>query len=307
MPNAHVRLQPDEPDGDRDEGKMGFLEHLDELRKRIIRAALAVAAGMVVAFFFLDRISDFVLEPTLRMLPPGSQLIFVRPGENFSFYFDIALIGGVVLSAPLVMYQVWRFIAPGLYATEKTFVVPFLLLAAIGTLAGALFSHYVLYPAMIGFFANFHSPAVKFMPSIEYTFELYKNLLLGMVIVFQLPTVVFFLAKMRMVTARFLWRNIKYAILIMFIVAALLTPSADPWNQTLFALPMIGLYLISIVIAWAVAPRRGSEASTDSASPKLRLVIGAKVIDQATNYLTARADGSRRRSLRSDWRVLSPP
>src|SRR3954454_19670692 len=125
MPNAHVRLQPDEPDGDRDEGKMGFLEHLDELRKRIIRAALAVAAGMVVAFFFLDRISDFVLEPTLRMLPPGSQMLFVRPGENSSFYFDIALIGAVVLSAPVVRYQVRRFIAPALYPTDKTFVVPF--------------------------------------------------------------------------------------------------------------------------------------------------------------------------------------
>jgi sec-independent protein translocase protein TatC len=156
--------------------------------------------------------------------------------------------------------------------------------ATIGTLGGVLFSHYALYPAMIGFFGTFHSPAVKFMPSVEYTFELYKNLLLGMVVVFQLPTLVFFLAKMRMVTARLLWRNIQYAILIIFMVAAVLTPSPDPWNQTIFALPMIGLYLISIVIAWVVGPKRDKETSNHSGASNLRLVIGAMVIDQARRH-----------------------
>src|SRR5439155_16477075 len=129
-----------------------FLEHLDELRKRIIRACIAIAAGMAVAFFFVDPISNVVLEPTLRMLPPGSEIVFIRPGEAFSFYMNIALIGGVVLAAPFVMYQVWRFIAPGLYAKEKKFVVPFVALTALGTICGALFSQYVLYPATIGFF-----------------------------------------------------------------------------------------------------------------------------------------------------------
>src|SRR5262245_26994953 len=252
MVNASLRQQPEDPDDDGSEGRMGFLEHLEELRARIIRACLAIAAGMLVALYFIDPISRFVLEPTLRTLPPGSRLVFIRPGENFSFYLDIALIGGVVLSSPLVMYQVWRFIAPGLYATEQRFAIPFVIFATAGTLSGALFSHYALYPAMIGFFSAFHSPSVTFMPSVEYTFELYKNLLLAMVVVFQLPTVVFFLAKMRLVTARFLWRNIKYAIFVMFVAAAVLTPSPDPWNQTLFALPMIGLYLITIVVAWLV-------------------------------------------------------
>jgi sec-independent protein translocase protein TatC len=106
MAKAHFQLPPEEPEDDLREDKMGFLEQLDELRKRIIRACLAIAAGMFVAFLFIDRISNSVLEPTLRMLPPGSQLVFIRPGENFSFYLDIALIGGVVLAAPFVMYQV---------------------------------------------------------------------------------------------------------------------------------------------------------------------------------------------------------
>ena len=93
---------------------MGFLEHLEELRTRIIRSGIAIAAGMLVAFFFVDRIGDFVLAPTLRTLPPGESLIFTKPGEGIAFYFDIALIGGLVLAAPFVMYQVWRFVAPGL-------------------------------------------------------------------------------------------------------------------------------------------------------------------------------------------------
>src|SRR5258705_13749803 len=129
---------------------------------------------------------------------------------------------------------------------------------------------------MIAFFGAFNSPAMKFTPRVEDTFDLYKMMLLGMVVVFQIPTLVFFLAKMRLVTARFLWRHIKYAILIIFIVAAVLTPSSDPWNQTIFAAPMIGLYLISIGIAWMVAPkRRDSEPSNRTGSNHLKLVFAA--------------------------------
>jgi sec-independent protein translocase protein TatC len=275
------QLPAEEPDNDPAEGKMGFLEHLDELRKRIIRSCIAIGVGMLVAFTFVDRLANFVLAPTVRMLPPGTSLIFTRPGEAFSFYLDIALIGGVVLAAPFVMYQVWGFIAPGLYANEKRYVIPFVTLTTVGTIGGALFSHYVLFTAMIAFFGTFNSPTMKMMPRVEDTFELYKTLLLGMVVVFQIPTLVFFLAKMRVVTARFLWRNIKYAILIIFIIAAVLTPTPDPWNQTVFAAPMIGLYLISIGIAWLVAPKRGKETSSQGDSNHLRLVFAATVIDQA--------------------------
>jgi sec-independent protein translocase protein TatC len=255
---------------------MGFLDHLDELRKRLIRSCLAIAGGMLVSFAFYDRLGDFVLGPTLKVLPGG--LIITKPGEGFSFYLDVCLIGGVVLAAPFVMYQVWRFIAPGLYAKEKRFAIPFVLLTTLGAIAGAAFAHYVMFPATFAFFATFHSKAMKFMPRVEDTFDLYMMMLLGMAVVFQIPTVVFFLAKMRLVTARFLWRNFQYAILIIFIVAAVLTPSVDPWNQTLFAAPMIALYVLSIGIAWLVAPRPGTDTSLD---PKLKLVIGAMVIDQA--------------------------
>jgi len=163
-----------------------------------------------------------------------------------------------LLASPFIMFQVWRFVAPGLYANEKKFVVPFVLLTTAGSVGGAAFSHYIVFPYMMAFFGTFNSPDLAFMPRLEDAFDLYTRMLLGMTLVFQIPTVVFFLAKMRLVTARLLWRNIKYAILTIFIVAAVLTPSADPWNQIVFAAPMLGLYLVSILIAWIVGPKQAA-------------------------------------------------
>jgi sec-independent protein translocase protein TatC len=277
MRHARLPAAPDLDERDAAGGQMGFLDHLDELRTRLIRSCIAIAAGMAVSFFFMERLADFLLAPTLAAMPPGDALILTKLGEGFAFYFDVALIGGVVLSAPFVMYQVWRFIAPALYATEKRFAIPFVLLATAGSVGGAGFAHYAMFPATVRFLAGFHSPAMKFMPRVEDTFAIYKMMLIGMVVVFQIPTVVLFLARMRMVTARLLWRNIKYAILIIFIAAAVLTPSADPWNQLLFAAPMIVLYLISIGIAWLVGPK---QIEADAA--KLRLVVGAMVLEQAS-------------------------
>jgi sec-independent protein translocase protein TatC len=204
-----------------------------------------------------------------------------RLGEGLSFYMDLALLGGVVLAAPFVTYQVWSFIAPGLYAREKRLILPFIILATCGTVAGALFSHYVLFPAMVAFFGTFDSPQMRLMPRVEDTFGLYKNLLLAMVAVFQIPTLVFFLARLRVVTPRFLWRHLRYAILISFVTAALLTPSPDPWNQAVFAAPMIALYVISIGIAWVAAPRR-SATGAPSTSRDLKLVFAATVLEQAS-------------------------
>ena len=260
---------------------MGFLEHLDELRKRIIRSGIAIGAGMAIAFFFVDRIAAFILAPTLRVLPQGTELIYTRSGEAMSFLLDVAFIGGLLLAAPFVTYQLWLFIAPALYANEKKFALPVIALASVGTAAGAAFSHYVLFPGMMSFFATFKPSHMKFMPRVEDTFDDYMKMLIGMVIVFQMPTLVFFLAKLRVVTARFLWRHINYAILGIFVAAALLTSSTDFWNQTLFAAPMIGLYLISIAVAWLVGPKPEEDSPAGTGSTTLRLVIGAMVIDQA--------------------------
>lgn len=255
-----VQLLPDDDDGDESrEGKMGFLEHLDELRKRIIRSCIAIAAGMLVAFVFIDHVVNFVLAPSRRMLPPGTKIIYTQPGEAFGLYINVALIVGVLLASPFIMFQVWRFIAPGLYAKEKTLVIPFVLLTTVGALSGAAFSHYVVFPSLIAFFGTFQSPDLAFMPRLEDVFDLYTKMLLGMCFVFQMPTLAFFLARMRLVTAGFLWRNFKYAFLIIVIIAAVLTPTADPWNQTVFAAPMVCLYLLSILIVWVVQPKPQAE------------------------------------------------
>jgi sec-independent protein translocase protein TatC len=275
---ARRRRQSKQPDDVVPGGTMGFVEHLEELRKRIIRSCMAIAAGMLVAFFFVDRISDFVLAPTYRMLPAGSELIFLRPGEGFSFEMSLTFIAGLVLAAPFVMYQVWLFIAPGLYAKEKKFAIPFVVLTTVGTIAGAAFSHYVLYPSMMGFFATFSTARMRLMPRLDDTVDLYLRMMLGMIVVFQIPTVVFFLSRMGLVTARFLWRNLKYAILAIFIAAAVLTPSSDPWNQIAFALPMVTLYLLSIAIAWMVRPH---QQASRNGSPHLRLVVAATVLEHA--------------------------
>jgi sec-independent protein translocase protein TatC len=153
------------------------------------------------------------------------------------------------------MYQIWLFIAPGLYSNEKRFAIPFVLFSTIGFIAGAAFNHYVAFPFIMTFFASFNSLDLRFMPKLSEVFGLYTKMLIGIGLVFQMPTVVFFLAKMRMLTARFLVKNFKFALLLIFIVAAVITPTGDPMTQMIFAAPMIGLYGLSIVVAWAVAPK----------------------------------------------------
>ena len=239
---------------------LSLLDLLEQFRKRVVRCALAVALGVLLAFTQIDAIVAFIFRPMRRALPPGTKLIYTAPGEAFSLYINIALIVGVVLASPYILFQIWRLIAPALYTNQKKFAVPFVLMSSGGVVAGFLFNHYIVFPYMIEFFGTFSSPNLRFLPKVETAWDLYVKMLMGMAIVFQMPTAVFFLAKMGLVSARFLWKNIKYAILIIFIISAVLTPSGDPWNQTVFAAPMVVLYVLSIGIAWVFAPRRRVDA-----------------------------------------------
>jgi len=258
-PQSGAVQVPPEDDEELTGGKMSFLEHLDELRKRIVRSCLAIAGGVLVGFIFIDKIFKFLMAPARAALPPGASLIYTQPGEAFNLYITVSLIAGVVLASPLIMFQVWMFIAPGLYSNEKRWAFPFVALTTLGFIAGAAFNHYVAFPFIMMFFASFNSIDLKFMPKLEDVFGLYAKMLMGIGIVFQLPTVVFFLAKMKMVTAGFLARNFKYALLLIFVIAAVITPTGDPMTQTIFAAPMIALYALSIIVAWLVGPKRSSE------------------------------------------------
>src|SRR5882672_10054183 len=254
---AHALATDDEDDDVTTAGgKMSFLEHLDELRKRIVNSCIAIAVCVVGGFYWISQIVNFILAPTRKALPAGVKLIYTQPGEAFSLYVQIALIMGVVLAAPYIMLQVWLFIAPGLYLNEKKFAIPFVLFTTLGFVSGAAFNHYIAFPFMMAFFASFNTPELAFMPKLDDVFGLYSKMLIGMGIVFQMPAVVFFLAKMKILTAGFLASNLKYAVLIIFIAAAVITPSGDMMTQTIFAAPMVGLYLLSILIAWIVGPKR---------------------------------------------------
>jgi sec-independent protein translocase protein TatC len=253
-----LQVPPEDP-FDKDEfaeGKMSFLEHLEELRKRIINSVLGIAVGIGLSFFYIQQIYDFLTAPAVATLPEGSRLIYTQPTEAFSLYIQISLISGAVLAGPWIMYQVWRFIAPGLYANEKRFVVPFVLFSSLGFLAGAAFNHYVAYPFIMTYFASFNTPRLVYMPQLSYVFGLYVKMLLGLGVIFQMPTVVFFLAKMKILTGRFLLKQFKIAVLLIFITAAVVTPTGDPMTLMIFAAPMIGLYLLSIAIAFIVGPKR---------------------------------------------------
>jgi sec-independent protein translocase protein TatC len=249
--------QPDlEDDDDGAAGKMSFLEHLDELRKRIVASCIGIAVGILLSFAFITQIVNFLLTPTRKVLPAGSQMIYTQPGEAFGIYIQVSLIMGIVIAAPWIMYQVWLFIAPGLYANEKRLAIPFVVMGTLGFISGTLVNHYVTFPFMMRFFGSFNTPDLVFMPRLEDVFDLYSKMLLGMGLVFQMPTVVYFLAKMRLVTAGFLLRHFKYAFLIIFIIAAVITPTGDMITQTIFAAPMVGLYVLSIFIAWIVRPKQ---------------------------------------------------
>jgi len=231
-------------------GDISILDRLDDFRKRIVRALLAVAGGALVGFAFIDRIVGFLLAPIRRVLPPDTRLIYTQPGEAFGFYVQIALLSGVVFAMPFIMYQLWRLIAPLVPLTARRFAVPFIGFTTVGFVAGAAFTHYIAFPYMMAFFATFNTPDLLFRPRLDDVFDLYTKMVLGMAVVFQMPTVVFFLAKMGLITAGFLWRSFRYAFLLIFVAAAVITPTGDMVTQTIFAAPMVALYLLSIGIAW---------------------------------------------------------
>ena len=225
------------------------LDLLDGFRKLLLRSSIAIAVGIVLGFSFTDRAVNFMLEPTVRALPTGSTLIYTQPGEAFALYIQIALLIGAALAMPYIMYQLWRLLAPLVPASARRFAIPFALFTTLGFVAGAAFTHFVAFPYMMVFFASFDTSDLTFLPKLDDVFDLYMKMVLGMGVVFQMPTVVFFLAKAGLVTARFLWRSFRFAFLIIFIAAAVITPTGDIVTQTIFAAPMIALYLFSILIA----------------------------------------------------------
>ena len=263
-PDTSADDQSSESTDTSDSGKMSFLDHLDELRKRLVVSAVSLLVGFLFCFALIQPIFDFIMRPLQEILPAGGQLVYTEPTEAFFLYIKMAALAGLMLAIPVMLYQLWLFVAPGLYVHEKRFAIPFVFLATLFFLGGALFSHYILFPVAWRFLAGFSSDYMEFMPRIQPAFSLYVRLVLACGLVFQMPTTVFFLSRIGVVTARFLSRNIKYAILLIFIFAAVLTPTGDPVTLTMMAAPMIVLYLLSIGIAWVF----GRKTNQDSLKEK---------------------------------------
>jgi sec-independent protein translocase protein TatC len=237
---------------------MPLLAHLEELRKRIIFSVLGVLAGFLSCWSFADRIFGLLQQPIIRALRHhgiGGGLVYLNPTEPFNLYLEVALVGGLFVASPFVFYQLWLFIAPGLYRKEKRYVMPFLLSTVGLFMAGGLFGYKMVYPASLDFLIGYGQ---RFQPMItigEYT-KLFVTIIVGLGLIFEMPILVFFLAVMRVITARWMLRNLRYAILVIFIIAAIVTPTADILNMCLFAAPMAALYALSIGVAWLVNCKR---------------------------------------------------
>jgi len=251
----------DDPDVDESGSKMSFLEHLDELRKRLIYIVYSLLAGCAVAYVFIARIFDFIMKPMQQVLPPGSYLQYTSGAEPFMLYIKIGFLTGIFIASPLILWQVWKFIAPGLYTHEKKFAIPFVFLSTVFFVAGGLFAHYIAFPVTWVFFNSFSTDYMRFVPKVDEAFSLYTKMLLGFGAIFEMPTLVFFLARMGVVTGQFLLKYFKYAFLIIFIVAAVISPGTDMMSQIVMAVPMLGLYIISIAIAFLFQKKRKPEAA----------------------------------------------
>jgi len=229
--------------------RMTFLEHLDELRVRLMHSLGALVVGTIVCWGFHERIFHFLTQP-LRNAYPAVKFITTGPTEAFMMYVKMSFFVGIFLVAPYILYQVWAFISPGLYAHEKAYAVPFIVAGSFFFLLGGAFGHFYLFPPTFKFLFEFAGDDMQFLPKVDEYYSFYSWFLLGLGLVFQIPVVIFVMARIGLVTAGFLLRQLKFAVLAAFIIAAVITPTADPVNQTMLALPIIGLYLLGVLVAW---------------------------------------------------------
>ena len=237
---------------------MGFLDHLEELRSRLVYSIAAVAVGFFACWGYREKIYGVMQKPivdALRAHGLSEKLVYLNPVDPFNLYLKIAAIAGLFLTSPFVLYQVWMFISHGLYRNVKRYFMLFIVSTIALFSTGGYFGYRIVYPRALDFLIGF---GAQFQPMItisEYT-SLFLSIILGMGLIFELPIIIFFLALMGIVSAGFMWKNFRYAILLIFIVAAIVTPTPDILSMCIFAAPMVGLYIASIGIAWLVHPKQ---------------------------------------------------
>ncbi len=251
MTDSLTDAQPgvDASEDERELPKMSFLEHLEELRKRLIISIVALGVAFLVCWNFADRIFALLAQPLSRFLPPGDKLVFTRLTEPFMLYMKVAFFAGIFLASPIILWQLWLFIAPGLYKRERRYAAPFIIIASLFFILGGYFGYRVLLPGTCAFFLETGRQFKQMIKADEF-FSFASMIILACGAVFETPILIFFLARLGIVTPAFLLQKFKWAIVAAFIIAAIVTPTPDMVTQTALALPMIGLYALGIGIAW---------------------------------------------------------
>jgi len=234
------------------------MEHLEELRNRIVRSLIAVSVTFIFCWFFVEQIADFLARPIYAVLPEGTRLTFLGVTDPFIIYVKVAALAALFLASPLVLYQAWRFIAPGLYSKERRHALPFILAGSFFFIAGGAFAYYVAFPFAVDFLIGM-GEAFQPMITVEKYFHFLLYVILGLGLMFELPIVIFLLAQMGVVTPGFLIRHFRWAVLLIFVAAALITPTPDVINLLMFALPTILLYLLGVGAAALVVKKKDED------------------------------------------------
>jgi sec-independent protein translocase protein TatC len=228
--------------------KQPFFSHLKELRDRLLVCIVAVAIAFIFTYYFKERLFDFLMQPFLKVMPAQSSFIFTGITEAFLTYFKISVVAALFVAAPIILYEFWMFVAPGLYEKEKKYVYPFIFFGSLCFICGALFCYFVVMPNMYRFFVSYAREFVTPMPDLKNYMGLTLKLLIIFGFIFELPLVAFYLARAGIIKAKMLAKKRRYAILAVFIISAAITPP-DVVSMILVALPLWGLYELGILIA----------------------------------------------------------
>jgi sec-independent protein translocase protein TatC len=237
--------------------RMSFLDHLEDLRRCLIRSLIAVFVAFLGCWYISPQLFALVARPVEKALPAGQHLAYTTLAEPFLLYFRVALIAGIIAASPVILWQLWRFISPGLYSRERRLAIPFVVFTVLFFVSGVIFGYMVAFPMVVKFLIGVGKDFTAVITINEYL-SMASKTILGLGLCFELPILIFFLARLGIVTERFLMAKFKYAVLIIFIIAAVITPTPDAGTQCAFALPMIGLYLLGVGIAWLFRKRQAA-------------------------------------------------
>jgi sec-independent protein translocase protein TatC len=238
--------------------RMTILEHLEELRKRIMWSIAAVIGGFLLCWYWAEPLFAWMAVPITQFLPAGEKLAFTGLVDPFMLYMKVALLAGVFVASPVILWQFWLFVSPALYRHERSIVVPFVVLTTVFFLSGGYFGYKIAFPMVVKFLLSVGQGFRQVITINEY-FSMASKVILGLGLVFELPVLIMVLARFGIVTPKFLLKYFKFAVLVIFIIAAIITPTPDIPTQCVFAIPMIGLYLLGVLVAWIFGKKRPVE------------------------------------------------